>query len=210
MLAILADRPTTHLQSGRTIVSDRTHQQEITMSRILAVEPSTATGVVKTMLDGVQKGLGVTPNLFRVAAQSPSVLEALTSLFGATSKGRLNAKTREAIALTVSELNACDYCLSAHSALGKGAGLSEGDLDKARNAKADDERLAATLAFARTVTEKRGRASEHDVEAMRRAGLGDAEILEVVANVALTTFTNYLNEVAKTEIDFPIVTHHAR
>jgi len=180
------------------------------MSRIPAVDPSTATGSIKTMLDGVQKGLGVTPNLFRVAAQSPSVLEALTLLFGATSKGHLDAKTREAIALTVSEIDACDYCLSAHSALGKGAGLSEDDLDNARDAKADDSRLAATLAFAKTITEKRGRIGDQDVTAVRRAGLSDAEILDVVANVALTTFTNYLNEVAKTDIDFPIVTHRAR
>ncbi len=80
------------------------------------------------------------------------MLEAVTSLFGATSKGHLNAKTREAIALTVSEIDACDYCLSAHSLLGKGAGLAEGDLDKARDAKADDARLAATLAFAKAIT----------------------------------------------------------
>lgn len=180
------------------------------MSRIPPVDPTTATGTVKTLLDGVQKGLGVTPNLFRVAAQSTPVLEALTSMFAAASKGRLNAKTREAIALTVSEIDACDYCLSAHSALGKGAGLSEVDLDKARQAKADDARLGVTLAFARKITETRGRISDQDMAEVRRAGLSDAEILDVVANVALTTFTNYLNEVAKTEIDFPIVKHHAR
>jgi uncharacterized peroxidase-related enzyme len=180
------------------------------MSRIPAVNPSSATGTVKTLLEGVQKGLGVTPNLFRVAAQSTPVLEALTSLFGAVSKGHLDATTREAIALTVSEIDACDYCLSAHSLLGKGAGLGQGDIDKAREAKAEDARLATTLAFAKTVTEKRGRVSDQDVAAVRRAGLLDAEILDVVANVALTTFTNYLNEVAKTEIDFPLVTHRPR
>jgi uncharacterized peroxidase-related enzyme len=180
------------------------------MSRIPAIDPATATGTVKTLLDGVHKGLGVTPNMFRVAAQSTSVLEALTSMFGAASKGHLSAKTREAIALTVSEVDACDYCLSAHSLLGKGAGLTEGDLGKAREGVADDARLAATLAFARLVTEKRGRVSDEDVAVVRRAGLSDAEVLDVVANVALTTFTNYLNEVAKTEIDFPVVTHHAR
>jgi uncharacterized peroxidase-related enzyme len=180
------------------------------MSRIPAVDPSTATGNVKTMLDGVQKGLGITPNLFRVAAQSSPALEALTSMFGAASKGHLDARTREAIALTVSEIDSCDYCLSAHSLLGKGAGLGEGDLDKARDGKAEDARLAATLAFAKSITEKRGQVSDQDVAAVRRAGLSDAEILDVVVNVALTTFTNYLNEVAKTEIDFPVVTHRPR
>lgn len=180
------------------------------MSRISAVDPSSATGHVKQLLDGVQKGLGATPNLFRVAAQSPATLEALVALFGAVSKGRLNAKYREAIALTVSEIDACDYCLSAHTALGKGAGLADADVDKARSATADDARLAATLRFARLVTEKRGHVADSDVVDVRRAGLNDAEILDVVANIALTTFTNYLNEVAATEIDFPVVAHRAR
>ena len=180
------------------------------MSRIPAIDPASATGNVKTMLDGVQKGLGVTPNMFRVAAQSPAALEALTAFFGSVGKGRINARTREAIALTVSEIDRCDYCLSAHSLLGKGAGLGEGDLDKARSATADDPRLAATLRFARLVTEKRGRVDDADVAEVRRAGLDDAEIVDVVANVALTTFTNYLNEVASTEIDFPVVHHRAR
>lgn len=202
------DRPDERTRSNGE--SPESEEEENTMSRIAAVDPSAATGTVKTLLDGVQKGLGVTPNLFRVAAQSTSVLEALVSMFGATSKGHLDAKTREAIALTVSEIDACDYCLSAHSLLGKGAGLNEGDVDKAREAKADDARLAATLAFAKAITEKRGRVSEADVAAVRRAGIGDAEILDVVANVALTTFTNYLNEIAKTEIDFPAVTHRPR
>ena len=180
------------------------------MSRITALDPSNATGNVKTLLEGVHKGLGVTPNLFRVAAQSAPVLEALVSMFGASSKGRLNAKTREAIALTVSEIDACDYCLSAHSFLGSGAGLSNADLDEARQGRSSDAQRASILAFAKTMTLKRGHVTDQDVDAVRQAGLTDAEILEVVANVALTTFTNYLNEIAKTEIDFPVVTHYPR
>lgn len=180
------------------------------MSRIPAIDPNSATGHVKELLDGVQKGLGATPNLFRVAAQSPAALEALVSLFGTTAKGHWSARAREAIALAVSEIDRCDYCLSAHSALGKGAGLSQDALDKARGAQSDDPRVAAALALAKTITDKRGHVADTDLVAARRAGLSDAEIVEVVANVALTTFTNYLNEVAKTEIDFPVVTHHAR
>jgi len=180
------------------------------MSRIPAVDPTAATPAVRTMLEGVEKGLGMTPNLFRVAGQSPSALEAMTAFFGAVGKGRLNAKTREAIALTVSEIHRCDYCLSAHSALGKGAGLSQADLDQARQAGADDAKLAAVLRFARAITEKRGRVGDDDLAQVRAAGLGDGEIVDIVANVALTTFTNTLNEVAQTEIDFPVVHHHPR
>lgn len=180
------------------------------MSRIPAVDPASATGHVKTMLDGVQRGLGVTPNLFRVAAQSPATLEAVTALFGATAKGRFKAATREAIALAVSEIDRCDYCLSAHTHLGKGAGLTDSAIERARSASADDPKLAATLELARQITEKRGHVTDADVAAARRAGLGDDELVEIVANVALTTFTNYLNEVASTEIDFPAVHHRPR
>ena len=180
------------------------------MSRIPAIDPTTTTGHVKELLDGVHKGLGVTPNLFRVAAQSPATLEALVSLFGAVAKTRFNARAREAIALAVSEIDACDYCLSAHSALGKGAGLSDDAIEKARSATSDEPRLAAALRLARVVTERRGRIGEAELTEARRAGLSDAELVDVVANVALTTFTNYLNEVAGTEIDFPVVNHRPR
>jgi uncharacterized peroxidase-related enzyme len=179
------------------------------MSRIPAVDSASTTNPVKSLLDGVQKGLGATPNMFKVAANSPSVLEALVSFFGAVGKGHLNAKTREAIALTVSEIDGCDYCLSAHSAFGKGAGLTDADLDQARSGAASDPKLAATLAFARRIVEKRGHLDE-DLAAIRRAGLSDAEILEVIANVGLTTFTNYLNDVTGTDIDFPRVSHRPR
>lgn len=179
------------------------------MSRIAAIEPSTAPAAVKSLLDGVQKGLGATPNLFRVAAQSPAALDALVGLFGATSKGSFNARTREAIALTVSEANGCDYCLSAHTALGKHAGLGDDALAMARDAKSNDAHVGALLALARAVVDHRGRASGALDEA-RRAGVSDPEVVEVVANVALTVFTNYLNELAGTDIDFPVVRHHAR
>ena len=180
------------------------------MNRIPALGPETATGHVKELLEVVKKWLGGTPNLFRVAAQSPATLEGLVGLFGALAKGKLDAKSRESVALAVSEFDACDYCLSAHSALGKGAGLREDQIARARNADAEDLKLAAMLRFALLVTERRGHVSAADVAATRAAGASDGEILEVVANVALTTFTNYLNEVAATDIDFPVVKHHAR
>lgn len=179
------------------------------MSRIAAINPETAPATVKPLLDGVQKSLGVTPNLFRVAAQSPAALEALTSFFGAVGKGSFDARTREAIALAVSESNGCDYCLSAHTALGKGAGLDERAVADARLGKSDDKYRATLLALARATVDNRGRVGSA-LEEARRAGASDAEIVELVANVALTIFTNYLNELAGTDIDFPVVRHHTR
>lgn len=177
------------------------------MSRIPAIDPQSAPAHVKQLLDGVHKGLGMTPNLFRVAAQSPAALESLVASFGAVSKGRFDARTREAIALAVSEANGCDYCLSAHTALGKGAGLDERALADARLGTSDDRRRAALLALARATIDHRGRVGGA-LEEARGAGLSDAEIVELVANVALTIFTNYLNELAGTDIDFPVVHHH--
>ena len=180
------------------------------MSRIPAIDPSSAPATTKPLLDGVQKGMGMTPNMFRVAAQSPAALESLVALFGATAKGHFDARTREAIALAVSESSGCDYCLSAHSALGKRAGMTDEAMESARHARADDPRLGALLALARTIVERRGRVGDQAVLEARRGGLSDADIVETVVNVALTTFTNYLNEVAATDIDFPVVHHHAR
>jgi uncharacterized peroxidase-related enzyme len=182
---------------------------EIPMSRIAAIDPSTAPATVKPLLDGVQRGLGAIPNLFRVAAQSPAALESLVAQFGAISKGSFDGRTREAVALAVSESNACDYCLSAHTQLGRRAGLNDDALAKARNGKSDDAHLGALLELARTVVDRRGLVGGALDEA-RRSGISDAEVVELVANVALTTFTNYLNEVAGTDIDFPIVRHDAR
>jgi uncharacterized peroxidase-related enzyme len=180
------------------------------MSRIAAIDPTTAPATVKPLLEGVQKGLGLVPNMFRVAAQSPASLDGLVHLFGAAGKTHFSAREREAIALAVSEANGCDYCLSAHAALGAQAGLTETAIAQARDAQSEHPRLAAALKLTRAIVDRRGRIGEADVTAARAGGLNDADIVDVVTNVALTTFTNYLNEVAKTDIDFPVVTHKAR
>jgi uncharacterized peroxidase-related enzyme len=177
----------------------------MTSSRIQAIDPTTTEGKTKDLLDGVHKMLGGTPNLFRVAANAPSALEALVGMFGSTAKGRLNAKTREAIALAVAEANGCDYCLSAHTVLGKGAGLSQEDIDRARDAASNDPKTTAILRFARAVVAERGKVAASDLDAFRRAGGTDGEAIEVIANVVLNVFTNYVNLVADTEIDFPVV-----
>lgn len=173
------------------------------MSRIQAIDPDQAPASVRPTLNAVQASLGIIPNLFRVTANSPAALDSLVGAIGALSKGKLNAPTREAIALTVAEANGCDYCLSAHAALGTGAGLSEADIERARHGHADDPKVSAILAFSRNLVVSRG--YDTDIEQLRRAGVTDEELVEIVANVALNIFTNYLNQTAETEIDFPIV-----
>ena len=105
------------------------------MSRIPALDPAAVQGKAKDLLDAVQKALGVTPNMFRVAAQSPAALEGLLSLNAAVNQGTLAAKVREQLALAVAENNSCDYCLSAHTFLGKHAGLSDADVVQARQGR---------------------------------------------------------------------------
>jgi uncharacterized peroxidase-related enzyme len=184
--------------------------KENNMSRIQAVDPTQTPAKVQELLGGVHKTLGVTPNLYRVTAQSPAALEGMLGLAGALARGRLGARIRESVALAVAEVDRCDYCLSAHAALGKGAGLNDDEIASARQARAADPRTAAALRFAQLVTEKRGRIDESDLAELRRAGMADGDILEIVAHVALNVFTNYVNLVADTEIDFPVLRHHPR
>ncbi len=180
------------------------------MNRIPALDPAVATGNAKEWLDAVKKGLGVVPNLFRVTAQSPAALEGMVNLHAAIGKG-LNAKVREAIALATAEVDGCDYCLSAHTYLGKRAGLSDSDLVQAREGRSSDPKVAAATKLARLLLEKRGHVGDEALAEVRRAGFSDGEVIDIVANVAWSVFTNYVNVVAGTEIDFePIVRHHPR
>lgn len=175
------------------------------MNAITALDPQSADGKAADLLGAVAKSLGSVPNLFRVAAQSPAALEGLLALSSALRTGRLSGRTREALALTVAELNGCDYCLSAHTLLGKGAGLSDADIEAARQGRSPDAEWQAALDLAAAVVRMRGRVAEADLARARQAGLDDGQIVEIVAQVALNTFTNYLNLVARTEIDFPVV-----
>lgn len=174
------------------------------MSRIETVDPTGATGKAKELLEGVKAKLGMTPNMMRVMANSPAVLDAYLKFSGALGGGDLTAKTREQIALTVGQANSCDYCLSAHTAIGKMVGLTTDQILDSRRATSSEPTTNAVIRFARQLVERRGLVSDTELDAVRSAGLGDGAIAEVVANVALNIFTNYFNHVAETAIDFPI------
>ena len=144
--------------------------------------------------------------MFRVAANSPAALQGYVGLLGALKKGALPAPTHERIALAVAEANGCDYCLSAHTYLGKNlAQLDDAEMLANRAGKSNDPKADAAVRFARKVMETRGHLGDADVRAVRDAGYDDAQIVEIVQHVALNTWTNYLNSVAQTAIDFPVV-----
>ncbi len=173
------------------------------MTRIQAIQLENATGKAKELLDVVQTKLGMVPNMTRAMANAPAVLDAYLSFSGALSKGKLPSKLREQIAITVSERNGCNYCLSAHSAIGKMVGLSQEQILDSRRGTAIDSKTDAVLRFAGQLIDNQGRVDDEDVAALRKAGLDDATIAEVVAHVALSVFTNYFNNVAEPVIDFP-------
>ncbi len=175
------------------------------MPRIQPIDPASATPAVAAQLDGTRRSLGSTPNMFTTAAHSSAAITALNGLFGTLGKGTLGSKIGEHIAIAVAQQNGCEYCLSAHTALGGMHGIAAADLAAARHGHSTDPKTTAAMAFALAVLGTRGQVDDATVASARLAGLRDGEIVEIVAHVALNVFTNYLNNVVQTEIDFPRV-----
>ena len=166
----------------------------------------TAPAASRPMLEAVKKQIGVAPNLFRMVANSPAALEGYLGMSGALGKGALPAPTRERIALAVAEINRCNYCLSAHTYLGRNvAKLDDAEMTANRNGASNDPKADAAVRFAAQVVRERGHVSAKEFDAVRAAGYDDAQIIEIVQHVALNTWTNYINSIAETEIDFPVV-----
>ncbi len=175
------------------------------MPRFKALEINEAQANARTLLEGVQKKLGKAPNLMRTMANSPAVLEAYLSFSGTLAKGTLPARLREQISLAVGEENSCKYCVAAHATLGRMTGLSDEEIADSRRASSPDSKTDAALSFARKIVTDRGQVSDADVAKLRDLGFSDGEILEIVSAVALNIFTNYVNHVAGTTVDFPEV-----
>lgn len=173
------------------------------MPRIQPLDPGSATGPAEEMFAQVEKKMGKVPNVLRTVGHSPAALQFYLGASEALSNSTLNAKLREQISLAVSQVNECGYCLAAHTMLGKSHGLDDEAVAAARIGKADDERAAAAIEFAQELTKNRGNVGDEEVKRVRDAGLSDGEIADVVALVAINTFTNYFNHVAATELDFP-------
>jgi uncharacterized peroxidase-related enzyme len=182
-------------------------QEVCPMSRIHTPESiEAATAAAQPLLHAVKKQLGIVPNLFRVVANSPAALEGYLGLNGALAKGTLDAGTRERIALAVAEIDGCDYCLAAHTYLGKNlAKLDDAEIAANREGSSNDAKAAAAVRFAVKIVRERGHIGDADLAEVRNAGFDDAQIIEIVLHVALNTLTNYVNEVAGTQIDFPAV-----
>jgi uncharacterized peroxidase-related enzyme len=172
------------------------------MTRITPIDPDTANGKAKEVLDAVQAAFGRTTNMTRTMARKPAVLEGWLSLHGALGT-TLSRGINEQIAIAVAEANECVYCLSGHTAVGRLVGVDDHELALCRSCESSDPKVAAALRFAHAVNAKRGAVSDDDLAAIRAAGWDDGDIAAIVAHVGLNVFTNYFNLVTRPVVDFP-------
>lgn len=175
------------------------------MPNIPTVNPAHTDAATQQTLNALKAKLGVLPNMFLTLANAPAALQSYVALSGALSAGKLNAKQREQIALAVGQQNQCGYCVAAHTVIGGMVKLSAEEIRQARGATAPDAHDAALIGLAKRITETQGNLDAGELARAKAAGVTDGEVLEVIGNVALNVFTNYVNHIAATEIDFPRV-----
>ena len=175
------------------------------MSRINVVEKDSANEEQATLYAGIQQALGTVPNFLKVFANSPAALRAFLGLHGIAGEGSLDPQTRERIALTLAGQNGCEYCASAHTAIGRKAGLDNDEMAANREGNSGDEKAAVAVSFARALVEHTGEVTNAEIQAVRDAGYSDADIVEIITHVGMNILTNILAKASRVEIDFPKV-----
>lgn len=176
------------------------------MSRINVVEFATANAEQKALMDAIHSQLGMVPNFLKVFANSPVALKAFLGLHGVANEGHLSPLTRERIALALAQQNSCEYCLSAHTAIGRKTGLSNEEMAANRNGSSEDAKAAVAVKLARSLAAHNGEITTGELVEARQAGYTDAEIVEIITHVGMNVLTNILGKASRVEIDFPKVT----
>lgn len=175
------------------------------MSRINVVSHESATTEQKALLDAIQSQLGMVPNFLKVFANSPVALRAFLGLHGVANEGSLDAQTRERIALAVAQQNSCEYCLSAHTAIGRKAGLNNEEIAANRAGTSQDEKAAVAVKLARSLVEHDGDITTAELLEARAAGYSESDIVEIITHVGMNILTNILGKASRVAIDFPKV-----
>lgn len=175
------------------------------MSRINVVTNETATNEQKELFDAIHAQLGTVPNFLKVFANSPAALRGFLGLHGIANEGSLDGLTKERIALALAEKNACQYCVSAHTAIGSKAGLSGAEMEANRAGSSQDAKAAEAVKFSRALADNNGEVTTAEILAVRNAGFDDAEIVEIITHVGMNWLTNVLGKASRVEIDFPKV-----
>lgn len=174
------------------------------MSRVETLAKDKAAPAVQELYKIIEKKMGRVPNLMQTMGHSPAVLKGYLALSEAVNQTSLNPKLREEIAIIVGQTNQCNYCLSAHSAIAKAAGISDQEIMDARKAHSNDSKTQAILTFAKIVVEKKGAVNDQDVADLKANGVNEAELTEIIMTIALNMFTNYFNHITDPKIDFPV------
>ncbi len=175
------------------------------MARINLVTNESANAEQKALLDAIQTQLGMVPNFLKAFANSPDALKAFLGLHGIANAGSLDPQTRERIALALAQQNSCEYCLSAHSAIGRKAGLDNAEIAANRAGTSQDAKAAVAVKFARSLVEHTGEVTTAELLEMRNAGYSEADIVEVITHVGMNILTNILGKAGRVAIDFPKV-----
>lgn len=175
------------------------------MERLSKIDPAGASGKAKELLEAVQGKMGRVPNIFAHMAHSPAALQTVLAESDLLAKGKLRGKLREQIAIALAVQTGCEYCLHAHSAIGKMQGASDEELRLAQKAEAPEPKADAVLKFAVEILKTQGGVSDGALATVREAGVSDEEIVEIVANVGHNLFTNFFNRLVQTPVDFPEV-----
>lgn len=175
------------------------------MAHVNLIDPASSAAMVKPTLDKINGAFGVVPNMFKAVANSPAALNSMWGSFGALAGGKLGARLGEEIAVAIANANNCEYCLAAHTALGRKAGASADEIAAAQVGKSSNPRIQAALTFALKVVHERAAITDADVAALKAAGIDDEGVVEIIAHVALNLFTNYVNVALNVPVDFPAV-----
>jgi uncharacterized peroxidase-related enzyme len=175
------------------------------MSRLFNQAIDQASGDAAQLFSGIQKAVGMVPNAYAVIGNnSPLALQAVLTLEATLAKSSLSAKEREIIKLAVSEDASCAYCLAAHTLFGQKAGLSKEQTIAARHGQPSGDAKADALAsFVHTLSTTRGDVPAAAVDAVKAAGYTDQQIVDALLTMASINFTNLLNRVNTTNLDFP-------
>jgi uncharacterized peroxidase-related enzyme len=175
------------------------------MSRITVINNENANSEQKELLDTIQSQLGMVPNFLKVFANSPAALRAFLGLHGIASEGSLDAPTRERIALALAQQNACEYCVSAHTAIGRKAGLNGAEIEANRAGTSQDSKAAAAVKFAKALAEHSGEVTTAELLEVRNVGYTESDIVEIITHVGLNVLSNIIGKASQVEIDFPKV-----
>ena len=175
------------------------------MSRITLIDSTNGNDEQKALLNAIQGQLGMVPNFLRVFANSPAALTAFLGLHGIANNGSLDPLTRERIALALAQQNGCEYCVSAHTAIGRKTGLTGNEIAAARAGTSEDAQAAVAVRFAQSLMDEKGEISALQLAEMRSAGYSESDIVEVVTHVGMNFLTNILGKASRVDIDFPKV-----